>query len=475
MSPRMSHTLQLGRRQLLTATGLGGAALFLPSLRRGRAHAQNAIAPIKRLVILTQHHGTVQERWRMPRGNADFGDWEYAFDDADPASFSEILRPLHARRAQLLVIEGLAQVSALGDRATNNHNAGHLHLLSGAAMHDDLNAGGASVDQIIARQVAVAGRIPSLEMATAEPWIGGMVNLDASKRAPVETDPAATFQRLFPGGVTQAQQPSERDRIRSARKSVLDFVANEYAAVVPRLGAEDRARLDMHHGLIRDLEVRVGNLAALSCAPPAEVMRGGGHVDSAKAFADLTAAAFACDLTRVATIQVQQLDNEEFGAPPGDVHQDFAHQSETDANAAEQMTKYNLKHAEIFAYLIEALARYADGEGTLLDNTAAVWVSELATGPHDLDRIPIVMAGSCGGTFRTGRYISHALNLPNPHEHPDWGDEATRPVGPGHSHFLVSLMQAMGLPSNEIGLTSVLTRDGTSRTISLAGPLLRLS
>jgi hypothetical protein len=177
----------------------------------------------------------------------------------------------------------------------------------------------------------------------------------------------------------------------------------------------------------------------------------------------------------VATIQVQELDNDEFGAPPGDVHQDFAHRTLTDANAAEQMTKYNAKHAEIFLYLVEALRRYTEGDGSLLDHTAVVWISELANGPHDLDKIPIVMAGSCCGAFRTGRYLSHAQNLPNPHEHPDWGDTASRPIGPGHSHWLISLMQAMGLPNSEIGKTSVMTRDGTNQTLQLTGPLPRLA
>lgn len=467
-----ANKFRIGRRQLLAATGLGGASLFLPSLWSPRARAQNA--PIKRLVILTQQHGTVHDRWRMPRNYGNYGNWEYAFDDADPNSFSEILRPLHPHRANLLVIEGLSQASSLGDVATNNHNTGHLHVLTGAKMIDDMNSGGPTVDQIIAQKIAQPGRIRSLEMATRNPWIGGMINLAARQRAPVETSPGAIFDRLFPGGSSPEQQPSERDRIRAARKSVLDFVANEYQQIAPKLSREDRARLDMHRELVRDLEMRVGALSALSCSAP-DGVSDGNQVQTAKAFADMTAAAFACDLTRVATIQVAELDNDEFGAPPGDVHQDFAHQTDSDDNASQQMGRYNRTHAEIFAHLIDSLKRYTDGDGTLLDSTAALWIGELATGPHDLDRIPIVMAGSAGGAFRTGRYISHALELPNPHEHPNWGDTAQRPIGPGHSHLLVSLMQAMGLPNNEIGMTRAVTRDGTNRSIDLTGPLPRLA
>ncbi len=465
--------LHLNRRQLLLATGLGAGGLFLESLLPRRVGAAPP-EPIKRLVIMTTQHGTVLPSWRMLRNQTDYGDWEYAFDDSDPASFSDILRVLHPRRADLLVIEGLAQASTLGDKAINNHNAGHLHMLTGALMIDDTNAGGPSVDQVIAKAVAASGRIPSLELATRKPWLGGMVNLGASQRAPVQTDANAVFQRLFPSGSVPSAQPSERDLIRGARGSVLDFVGAEYDAVLPKLGADDRARLRMHRDLVRDLEQRVAGLASLSCTAPSAPVEGD-QIATGKVFADMIAAAFACDLTRVATLQITQLDNDEFGAPAGDVHQDFAHQEFTDPNAALQMSNYNAKEAEVFAYMVDALRRYAEGSGTVLDNTAVVWVSELANGPHDLDKIPVVIAGACGGAFRTGRYLSYAQNLPNPHEHPDWGASAQRPIGLGHSHLLVSLMQAMGLPDSEIGLTSVVTRDGKNQTIDLTGPLPRLS
>ena len=473
MAQSNSRQFQLNRRQLLLATGLGTAGLFLPSLLPRRARADG---PIKRIVIMTTQHGTVLPSWRMLRNNTDYGDWEYPFDDSDPMSFSDILRPLHPYRQKLLVIEGLSLASAFGDKATNNHNAGHMHALTAAKMISDTSAGGASVDQIIAKAIAVQGRIPSLELATRNPWIGGMVNLDADMRAPVEIDPTKVFARLFPTGAPMMQEPTERDKIGMARKSVLDFVGGEYEQVLPKLGKDDRARLSMHRDLIRDLEQRLGVLSSLMCgAPDAPGQTPNSQITTGKAFADLTAAAFACDLTRVATIQLTQLDNAEFGAPPGDVHQDFAHQEFSDANAAKYMTDYNAKQAELFAYLLQALDRYTEGNGTLLDNTLVVWTGELANGPHDLDKIPIVIGGSGGGAFKVGRYVSFAQNSPNPAEHPDWGDQYKRPIGPGHSHFLISLMQAMGLPNNEIGMTSAVTRDGKNLTVDLTGPLPRLT
>lgn len=475
----------LSRRQLLTALGLTGAGLFLPSLgwRRGQAKAQ-AAEPIRRVVIFVSGHGVVPETWRMRRDHPDFGNWEYPFDNSDPMSFSETLRPLHAHREKLLVIEGLSQMSTLGDYSTNNHAAGTEHILTAAKMINDNTAGGPSVDQIIANAVSVPGRIPSLELASLAGFpLGGYVNIAAGQRAPLMDNPQAIFDRLFPPGSIptggEPQEPTERERIRAARPSVLDLAAGEYETIAPRLGAEDRARLDQHRQMIRDLELRIGSIGELSCDAPPERPSITNNVDQLqiiRAEMELVAAAFACDLTRVATVQVAQFSNEEFGAPPGDVHQDFAHQTHSSEVARQQMTNYNRVNADLFAHLLAQLDRYTEGDGTLLDNTAAIWMNELATGPHELWQIPVVMAGSCGGKFRVGRYMSYAQDIPNPVEHPEWEPNANFPlIGPGHSHLYVSLMQAMGLPNNEIGMTSVQTRDAAARTISLTGPLDRLT
>lgn len=466
--PRM-----LPRRTLLTALGLGAGAAFLPSLAGRRAVAQTN-EPIRRLVIFVSHHGTVRENWWMRRGNPAYGNYDYAFDDADPASFSSILRPLHPYRQKLSVLEGLAQVSALGDVATNNHDAAHSHLLTAARMVTGDNAGGPSVDQIIASAVALPDRFRSLEYCTTGgPWKGGFINSDVNTRVPVEANVGAAFERLFPGGTSPTAEPTERDLINRARGSVLDRARTEFDAVIPRLSGEDRRKLEAHRDLIRGLEQRIAGLANLSCEAP-EAPPSVDGTEKVPVFFELAAAALACDLTRVVTIQATQLENHEFDAPPGDVHQDYAHESETNPDAALRMTDYNRKHAEQFAHLLATLDQYADGEGTLLDNTACVWLTELAIGPHDLDKIPVVMAGGCGGRLKTGRYFSFPQSNPNPHEHPGWGDGAKRPVGPAHNHLLVSLMQAMGLANSSIGMTSAVTRDGTNQTIDLTGPLQRI-
>jgi hypothetical protein len=44
-----------------------------------------------------------------------------------------------------------------------------------------------------------------------------------------------------------------------------------------------------------------------------------------------------------------------------------------------------------------------EGDKTLLDNTATVWFQEMSDGnSHNLNNLPILQAGGCGGNFKTG-------------------------------------------------------------------------
>ena len=63
----------------------------------------------------------------------------------------------------------------------------------------------------------------------------------------------------------------------------------------------------------------------------------------------------------------------------------------------------DLWYAQQFAYLVGQLDSFTEGNGTLLDNTATVWFNEMSDGDsHNLNNLPILQAGNCGGYFKTG-------------------------------------------------------------------------
>ena len=61
----------------------------------------------------------------------------------------------------------------------------------------------------------------------------------------------------------------------------------------------------------------------------------------------------------------------------------------------------------LFAYLVGRLDMFTEGDVKLLDNTATVWFQEMSDGnSHNLNNMPILQAGSCGGYFKTGWAIN---------------------------------------------------------------------
>ena len=168
----------------------------------------------------------------------------------------------------------------------------------------------------------------------------------------------------------------------------------------------------------------------------------------------LAVAALSCGLTDIVTIRGGQLSPETIGAPPGDLHADYAHQADFEPTAAGVMTDYHTWYAERFAELLDKLDAIPEGSGTMLDHTIVVWTNELSTGSHQHDDLPIVVAG--GTThFRSGRLIRYAPTSPVQ------GPWSVVDVGRPHNQLLTSLAQAMGSSRTSVGLTEVALSDGS--------------
>jgi hypothetical protein len=461
------------RRRFLQSAGLAGGTLFLPSLLSKRALAQ--AAPPKRLIVMFTQHGFVYDSVRIrPPGTSANADFDVALTDLDDSQLSRVVRPLGAFKDKLTVVDGLALVSAEGDVVFNEHDKGTRHALTGAPIRrTDAGAvgGGPSIDQLIARQVAAPGRLASLEFGVTGATNGGAIFRDAGQPLPPDGNAGAAFARLFPP--TATTNLSAADRVRAGQASVLDLVADRYDALLPRLSGEDRQKLQLHRDLIRSAEQRVQSLQQLQCARPDEPQvvddfaRNAHYESRFDAFVDLVAAALACDLTRVVTLQLSQLRNDHLGIA-GDVHADFAHNSETNPQAIEVMSRYGEIHAEHFRRLLVALDAIPEGNGTLLDNCAVLWCSELATGTHKFNIWPAFVAGGCGGALRTGRYLRYAPATPNPNPNPTWPG-VTPLVGRPHQELLLALATAMGAPQNGLGAREMFTVEG--ERVDLTGVL----
>jgi hypothetical protein len=474
----------LDRRQFMKAMGLGGAGLFLPSLVGRRALADGdhcAAGPPKRLLLVYTHHGTVYDRWRIRTNQQpEDQDWGHGLDAVSEAEFSDVLRPLHRWRNKMTVFDGLSMTTAVEEARPNDnlHVTGHSHSLTGAAVapKDDGFGGpvvGMSVDQIIAAHLADAGRLPSAEFVVGDVEFMQALFSGPRQAVPSEKSAERAFERLFSAvrGSDDGGGQATADPLAAAQGSVLDLVARQYESMAPRLSGEDRRKLESHRDLVRGVEQRLKFLAELACDAPTlgalpehNDPSGDAYLGRTRAFADIIAAAFSCDLTRVATLTLGLQPNELCEAPPGHIHADYAHQVVRNPAAKEVMTRYSAVHGQQIAELLDTLDSVPEAGGTLLDNTAVVWLGELGTGLHDFQPWPVVVAGGACGAFPMGRYLHYAQDGLSP--------QSITPskIGPPHNRFLVSLCQGMGMSDvTRVGHREARTHQGDA--IDLTGAL----
>jgi hypothetical protein len=450
----MRRAARWRRRELLA--GLGSLGL-VPLLGDRFARAQAPGASPRRVVIFYTPNGTVGPEWRPRGGETDF-------------TLGRILTPLAPWRSRLLVLGGVDM--ALAEAGFGSHHTrGIGGLLTGrrilmgnfrsAGPPTAGWAGGVSIDQHIGQHLArtpgAATRFRTLELGVRviDAEVRGRLSyLGPNQPVPPMESPYEVFDRIFGGGQAPAPGPvapgdARAERLRAQRKSVLDFLGQELAAVRAHVGVDDRARVDAHLEAVRDIERRLQVDAAASggtaarCATPAQaprldVMATENLPAVGRLQMDLLAAALACDLVRVATLQWTHAEsNQTFPfLGVGGQHHAMSHAGDGDAAAQESLTKINVFYAEQLRYLIETLSRYPEGERTLLDNTVVLWAIEIGKGNNHAHRdLPFLLAGSCGGAFRTGRFL----------------DFQARGRSQPHNNLLVSLASAMGLPDATFG------------------------
>jgi hypothetical protein len=90
-----------------------------------------------------------------------------------------------------------------------------------------------------------------------------------------------------------------------------------------------------------------------------------------------------------------------------------------------------------FAYLASKLDSMPEGNGTVLDNSCLMFLSNLWIGrTHDNSRLPMVLAGGLGGTLQTGRTLNYV----------NAGDENRKACS-----LYLSLMDRMGIKLDRFG------------------------
>lgn len=444
---------RVDRRAVLR--GAGGIAIGLPwleAMQAPRAHAQSA-AP-KRLLVFFHANGVSRPNW-FPTGTET--DW------ALPPN----LQPLAPFKDQLVVFRGLP--NRAGVTTLNAHPVGTSTLLVGRKCVSDgypnsAAATGISVDQEIANRLPIRTRLPSLQagVLVRSPFLDIPPTTEwisfgaANKPLPPENDPVALFDRALVNVTPGQPVDPALARRQLVRKSAVDFVLTDAAALRRRLGQRDRARLDQHLTALTELEKRLAGTIAdggsLGCLPPSRpstppiLRRSDGTVDFLRqnndnypaygaAQIDLLVQAFACDVTRVATLTWGGAG--EFWTyrwVPG-LSQYIGHHDLTTSGISTEPDLAKMKTWTMtqLAALAGKLAALPEGNGTMLDNTLILSVTEIDwIYGHAFADMPWLLLGGKNLGVRGGRF----LDL-----------KGTRST----NDLLVSILNAMGFPDTTFG------------------------
>jgi len=411
---------RLTRRTLLR--GAGHVAIGLPFLEAMlhplQTHAAAAMAPL-RFVVFYSPGGTLLPQWRPTGSETQF-------------TLSEMMAPLMPHQQQLLFLDGLdLSITELG--TGHPHSRGMAGLLTGTELLPGnfqtgegtaSFANGPSVDQVIAERIGLDTKFRSLEFSTA--WaISGRSLMDgavaetsnasnqltyagANEPLPPMISTEVAFDRIFKNLGTTVDAAAELEKKKAV--SILDAVQEQYKTISAQLGAADRLKLEDHMELVRQLEMSLdAGTSGESCVVPGAPM-GSATMDvptKGKTMTDLLVASLACDLTRVGTMQWADSESKfPLNFQPlglSDHHHGYQHDSVYNPEA---LFKIHHWFGQNFAYLLERLASITEGDGTMLDNTVVLWVSEIQEPPtHNQTKIPFMLAGGKNAGLKTGRWL----------------------------------------------------------------------
>jgi hypothetical protein len=368
--------------------------------------------------------------------------WSASGSGAD-MKLSKTLSVLDPLKRKINVIDGLFNKAATGQGI---HPAQTGSLLSGAQIQKGaIIKAGVSVDQMIASRVGQDTPNSSLVLACEQPMTGyHETNFSmaysshiswqtADSPVPVEVYPSLAFDNLF----------ENRGSLRNM--SILDRAKDRAEDLSRKISTGDKAKLDEYLTSVREVEKRVESLrksadsGEVADQPAPKMERPSSGLpedlrDHARLMCDIIAIALQTDRTRVASLllarDLSALYYPFLGVKKG-------HHSASHDNLSEGYERISRFHLSQFAYLAEKLDKMPEGEGTVLDNSCLMFLSNLWIGRlHDNSRLPVVLAGGMGGALETGRTLNYL----------DSSDENRKMCS-----LYLSLMDRMGIELEHFG------------------------
>jgi hypothetical protein len=472
-------SFKITRRALLK--GIGGTALGLPFLEAmipARTASAGALRIPKRFIVCFggQSLGGDNDpvhNYYVP--NTIGANYDLKLALAPLANHNNI-------KNEITVVSGLKIPSANGGSVPSGGRSDDFHVASLSPLLSGVRSGpmkvnGPTSDQLVANAIGGDTTFKSLVYRVQAAWYlntgspSGRDLISYRRNAsgtlsgiPATVSPRAAFDSLFSGWVPpDPGEAAYREFLLRQRKSVLDLVAADTERLAQKLGTADKNRLQRHLDEIRDLERRIeaiapnaGGACQMPEDPGADPQLGGGQDSNggsgfdvnagysdedtrARTFCDLIHMAMICDSTRVASLQFTMAQSHMNMHPltgiPYDLHE-IGHSSHGTTGVSKGIA-WHMKH---FAYLVAKFRDTPEDSGTMLNNTAMVFLHEGGHGydpssgktysSHCTDNMACLIAGRAGG-LNPGRHVVAT------DKHP--------------AQVLATAMNAVGVPTTGLG------------------------
>ena len=305
---------------------------------------------------------------------------------------------------------------------------------------------GPTIDAVLAR--ASGAPIPLICLGHDPKAASGVAYIPRSaagkgKPLPYYTKPKRAYKELF-GVVGEGAAKNEYD----TQSEILDFFADDAKRVQSEVAPEEREQLDRYLEAFESVRASRRKIEAMSDrlrehAPdaPADIEA---HATTKVAAGniDLAIAALVSGLTDTVSLSFDLLGSSSYGSfGIGGLHGAVGHGQ--GGKVLEKRQKICRFQYEQIARLAAALQSMPEGDGTMLDNTVMIYMSDNGETHHSSGvNYPMVILGDLGGRLASGRYFAPG-NDPE-----DKSEKGFTRLGDVWS----TLLAARGLPFREFGI-----------------------
>jgi hypothetical protein len=408
--------------------GLGGAAVAAPFLssvaeREAKAQSATAVDP-KRLIVFFTHYGCLTDRWFPKLSHGALSTTDYMG--------MQTLAPMAPYAKKLLMVRGVRSMNEWSfngaeGQTTDPHTQPCGSFFTCQPVTPDsgkftATATGRSLDHFVAEQINPKGGGPLFIQ------MGGIFGNASNTQACISFDQP---NQIFPGVSSPTQIYSSLTNLFGAGatspdtyavasgNSIIDIVRDDLSNLqrMPMSSADQKKLSDWAELLHQTTPGATGGscnqTTADKIATSAQVKAATGDISKiSDVMYDLALLTALCDSNRVIFLKM----------PPNYVFSNLSLTVEShslshrigNANMGgacisgvmDMIHTIDKFYAAQFASLVGKLDGFQESTGTVLDNSATVWFQEMSDGDsHNLNNLPILQAGSCGGYFKTGQAV----------------------------------------------------------------------